>query len=96
MKWSREQAIALFRRQRRRRAGLRRPRGRTLLRAAGTGVQLQDRPHRLGERRATRDQAALGAKYDIKDFHDAGLNCGRVPLDVLDGVIDRYIKTKAA
>jgi hypothetical protein len=23
--------------------------------------------------------------------HSAGLDCGRVPLDVLDGVIDRYI-----
>ena len=25
------------------------------------------------------------------DFHKAGLDCGRVPLDVLDAVIDRYI-----
>ena len=38
-------------------------------------------------------KAALGTRYNIKDFHDAGLNCGRVPLDVLDGVIDRYIAT---
>ncbi len=38
-----------------------------------------------------RTQAALGARYDIKDFHEAGLACGRVPLDVLDGVIDGYI-----
>jgi uncharacterized protein (DUF885 family) len=38
-----------------------------------------------------RTKKALGAKYSIKDFHDAGLNAGRVPLDVLDGVIDRYI-----
>lgn len=38
-----------------------------------------------------RTKKALGAKYNIKDFHDAGLNAGRVPLDVLDGVIDRYI-----
>ena len=42
-----------------------------------------------------RAQAALGARYDIKDFHEAGLNCGRVPLDVLDGVIDTWIKTQA-
>ena len=38
-----------------------------------------------------RAKTALGARYDIKDFHSAGLDCGRVPLDVLDGVIDRYI-----
>lgn len=43
-----------------------------------------------------RSRKALGAKYSIKDFHDAGLNCGRVPLDVLDSVIDRYIATAKA
>jgi uncharacterized protein (DUF885 family) len=43
-----------------------------------------------------RTKTALGSKYNIKDFHDAGLNCGRVPLDVLDGVIDRYIATAKA
>jgi len=43
-----------------------------------------------------RAKATLGARYDIKDFHEAVLNCGRVPLDILDGVIDRYIReTKA-
>jgi len=41
-------------------------------------------------------RSALGARYDIKDFHEAGLNCGRVPLDILSGVIDQYIKTKQA
>jgi len=39
---------------------------------------------------------ALGAKYDIKDFHEACLDSGVVPLDILDGIIDRYIKAKAA
>jgi len=43
-----------------------------------------------------RSKAALGAKYNIKDFHDAGLNCGRVPLDILDTMIDRYIATAKA
>jgi uncharacterized protein (DUF885 family) len=33
----------------------------------------------------------LGPKFDIKEFHEAGLDCGRVPLDILDGVFDRYI-----
>jgi uncharacterized protein (DUF885 family) len=44
-----------------------------------------------------RAKQALAAKYNIQDFHEAVLNCGRVPLDVLDGVMDRYIKdTQAA
>lgn len=36
-------------------------------------------------------QAALGAAYDPKDFHEAVLNCGRVPLEVLEEVGARYI-----
>jgi uncharacterized protein (DUF885 family) len=47
--------------------------------------------HTVWTRARERAKAALGARYDIKDFHEAGLDCGRVPLDVLDGVIDRYI-----
>jgi uncharacterized protein (DUF885 family) len=43
-----------------------------------------------------RAQAALGPRYDIKDFHEAGLACGRVPLDVLNGVIDGYIAGRKA
>ncbi len=39
-------------------------------------------------------QAALGPKYDIKDFHEAGLTCGRVPLEVLSSVIGRYIAAR--
>ncbi len=38
-----------------------------------------------------RARTALGPRYAIKDFHEAGLDCGRVPLEVLDTVIDRYI-----
>jgi uncharacterized protein (DUF885 family) len=34
---------------------------------------------------------ALGAKFDIKAFHDAGLLSGSVPLKVLDDRIDAYI-----
>jgi uncharacterized protein (DUF885 family) len=47
--------------------------------------------HNVWIRARARAEKALGPKYDIKDFHDAGLGCGRVPLDVLDGVIDRWI-----
>jgi uncharacterized protein (DUF885 family) len=52
--------------------------------------------HTVWARGRDRAQKALGAKYDIKDFHEAGLACGRVPLDVLDSVIDGYIKTRSA
>jgi len=53
--------------------------------------------HTVWVKARARAKAALGARYNIKDFHSAGLDCGRVPLDVLDGVIDRYIaQAKAA
>ena len=52
--------------------------------------------HTVWTHARARAKAALGAKYDIKDFHEAGLGCGRVPLDVLDGVIDRFIAARKA
>lgn len=44
-----------------------------------------------------RDRAkkALGARFDIRDYHDAVLLCGAVPLAMLGKVVDRYIETKA-
>jgi uncharacterized protein (DUF885 family) len=47
--------------------------------------------HTVWTRARARAQSALGPRYDIKDFHEAGLNCGRVPLEILDGVIDGWI-----
>jgi uncharacterized protein (DUF885 family) len=38
-----------------------------------------------------RAQKALGAKFDIKEFHRQLLIDGALPLDVLDGKIDRWI-----
>ncbi|MFC3068941.1 DUF885 domain-containing protein [Phenylobacterium soli] len=38
-----------------------------------------------------RAKKALGPKFDIKKFHDAGLLAGGVPLTVLDRVIDDYV-----
>lgn len=49
--------------------------------------------HTVWTRARARAKAALGAKFDIKDFHEAGLGCGRVPLDILDAVIDRWVAT---
>jgi len=34
---------------------------------------------------------ALGEDFDIRDFHDAVLLNGGLPLDMLDGAVDRYI-----
>jgi uncharacterized protein (DUF885 family) len=36
-------------------------------------------------------RAALGARYDIRRFHDAGLLSGNMPLTALETVIDGYI-----
>lgn len=39
-------------------------------------------------------QKELGDKYDIRDFHRAVLNNGSVPLDILEDLVDQYIKEK--
>ncbi|HEY4971183.1 MAG TPA: DUF885 family protein, partial [Steroidobacteraceae bacterium] len=39
-------------------------------------------------------QEALGARFDIKSFHDAMLIGGAVPLAMLDGMADRYIASR--
>jgi len=36
----------------------------------------------------------LGDKFDIRTFHDAVLSSGSVPLNVLEQIIDQYIKTE--
>ena len=37
-------------------------------------------------------KAALGAKFDVRDFNDVVVGTGGVPITVLASVIDRYIK----
>jgi uncharacterized protein (DUF885 family) len=39
----------------------------------------------------TRAQTALGSKYDLRDFDQAVVDGGNVPLDVLGGNVSRYI-----
>jgi uncharacterized protein (DUF885 family) len=41
-------------------------------------------------------RAALGAKFDIRKFHDAALLNGAMPLAVLETVVDDYIATTRA
>ena len=38
-------------------------------------------------------KAALGARFDIRGFHDAILLCGAAPQPVLETVVDLYIAT---
>ena len=44
----------------------------------------------------TRAEEALGAKFDLRLFHDAVLENGSVPLSVLEAHIDRWIATQIA
>jgi uncharacterized protein (DUF885 family) len=41
-----------------------------------------------------RAKQKLGAKFDLKAFHDEILSCGALPLDMLDARLDRWIKAK--
>ena len=39
-------------------------------------------------------EAALGAKFDLRDFHREVLSDGAVPMDVLEAKIDRWIAAR--
>ncbi|MGH7017025.1 MAG: DUF885 domain-containing protein [Caulobacteraceae bacterium] len=52
--------------------------------------------HTVWEDARARARKALGARFDIKDFHDVCFSCGRVPLEVLDRVVNDWITSKTA
>jgi uncharacterized protein (DUF885 family) len=47
-------------------------------------------------RQRSRAQAALGARYDLRDFDDTVVKGGNVPLDVLAKNVDDYVATAGA
>lgn len=46
------------------------------------------------DRLRSRAKTALGARFDLKEFNDALLTSGSVPLSLLDGVIERWIAAR--
>jgi uncharacterized protein (DUF885 family) len=95
MKWSREQGIQYFVDQEGEAPGLATREVERYCTSAGQACAYK-LGHTVWINARARAKSALGSRYDIKDFHDAGLGCGRVPLDVLDAVIDRYIASAKA
>jgi uncharacterized protein (DUF885 family) len=43
-----------------------------------------------------RAQVALAETFDLSEFHQAVLQDGSVPLDILDSLVDQYIESKSA
>jgi uncharacterized protein (DUF885 family) len=93
MRWSREQAIDYFVAQEGEARGFA---AREVERYCATPGQACS--YKLGHSVFTgmreKAKAQLGSRFDIKDFHDAVLGCGRVPLETLQTVGDEWIAAR--
>ena len=49
-----------------------------------------------GRMRVDKAKKSLGDKFDIRQFHEVVLSNGSVPLDVLEELVDHWIKSKQA
>jgi uncharacterized protein (DUF885 family) len=52
--------------------------------------------HAMWNKLRSQAKAALGDRFDIRQFHDAGLLAGAMPLTVLEHVIGDYVAAKKA
>ena len=46
-------------------------------------------------RQRTRASTAMGDRYNVKEFNQAVVNSGNVPLDVLAKNVDEYVRDAA-
>lgn len=91
-RWTRDQAIAYLK-AREVRSGMAEPEVERYVVMPGQACSYMIGEIKILELRE-RARKALGAKFNLKDFHDAILNDGAVPLQVLDGLVDEYIASR--
>ncbi|HLZ79471.1 MAG TPA: DUF885 family protein, partial [Sphingomonas sp.] len=94
LRWSREQAIAYFVEQEGEATGFA---TREVERYCATPGQAAS--YKIGHSTFTgireKAKAKLGSRFDVKAFHDAVLAHGRVPLEILQQIGDRWVATLA-
>lgn len=93
-RWTREQAIAYLK-AREVRSGMAEPEVERYIVTPGQACSYMIGELKILELRE-RAKKALGPRFQLKDFHDAVLTNGVVPLMVLDGLVDDYIEAARA
>jgi uncharacterized protein (DUF885 family) len=64
-----------------------------------TDIPAQSLTYKIGEIKMhelrKRTRSALGERFDIRDFHDAVLRSGAMPLDILEWHVDHWLESQA-